>query len=271
MIEALQYEFVRNALFAALLSSAVCGVIGTYVVVKRIALISGGISHASLGGIGMAYYFGFAPVLGALGFSLIAAVIIGVLSLRSREHEDTVIAGLWSAGMAIGLIFIQLRPGYAAGLENYLFGNILLVSMADLVRMAGLTALILAVVGLLYKEFLAVSVDDEFAYLRGIPVAIIYILLLSLVALTVVVLIQVVGIILLIALLTLPPAISRWFTHHIYSMMALAFGLGMVFTFGGIVLSYYSDFPPGPCIVLLTAAAYLGGLAARTAARGRAA
>lgn len=267
MIDALHYEFVRNALVAALLASAVCGVVGTYVVVKRIALISGGISHASLGGIGMAYYFGFAPLLGALGFSLIAAVIIGVVSLRSREHEDTLIGALWSAGMALGLIFVQLTPGYAVGLENYLFGNILLVSTGDLIRMAVLTAFILGCVRLLYKEFLAVSVDDEFAYLRGVPVAAIYILLLSLVALTIVILIQVVGVILLIALLTLPPAISRWFTHHIYSMMAAAFGLGLVFTLGGIVLSYYSDFPPGPCIVLLSAAAYLGGLSLRSSAR----
>ena len=177
----------------------------------------------------MAYYFGFAPLLGALGFSLVAAVIIGLVSLRSREHEDTLIGALWSAGMAIGLIFVQLTPGYAVGLENYLFGNILLVSAGDLTRMLVLTALILGCVAFLYKEFLAVSVDDEFANLRGVPVAGVYILLLSLVALTIVILIQVVGVILLIALLTLPPAISRWFTEHINSMMAAALGIGLAF------------------------------------------
>lgn len=263
MIEALQYEFVRNAILAGLLASVACGVVGAYVVVKRIALISGGISHASLGGIGMAYYFGFSPILGALGFSLLSAVIIGWVSLRVRETEDTLIGALWAAGMAIGLIFVQLRPGYAVGLESYLFGNILLVTEADVWRMSVLTAGLLIVSGALYKEFLAVCLDEEFALLRGLPVATLYILLLSMVAVTVVILIQVVGVILLIALLTLPPAIGRWFTERLHTMMIAAVALGAVFTLGGIGTSYVLDFPPGPCIVLLASGCYLAGLAVR--------
>ena len=132
MFEALQYEFVRNALIAGLIASSICGVVGTFVVVKRIALVSGGISHASLGGIGMAVYFGFAPLAGALGFGLLSAVVIGAVSLRSRESEDTLIGALWAVGMALGLVFIQMTPGTPVSLESYLFGNILLVSQGDL-------------------------------------------------------------------------------------------------------------------------------------------
>ncbi len=263
MFDALHYQFVQNALLAGILASIACGIIGTYVVVKRIALISGGISHASLGGIGMAVYLGIAPLLGAAVFAILSAVIIGLVSLRSRGSEDTLIGALWAFGMALGLIFIQITPGYAVSLENFLFGNILLVSHADILRTLILDVLIVSVVVVLYKEFLAVSLDDEFAGLRGVPVGPVYILLLSLVALTVVVLIQVVGVILLIALLTLPAAISRWFTHHLYSMMALACLLGALFTTAGITISYYVDSPPGASIVLLTATAYILGLPLR--------
>lgn len=263
MLEALQYQFVQNALLAGVLASVACGIVGTFVVVKRIALISGGISHASLGGIGMAIYLGLPPTLGAAVFGLGSAILIAVVTSYTREHEDTLIGALWAMGMAVGLLFIHLTPGYAGSLENFLFGNLLLVSKWDLILSFGLNVLIVTVVAVLYKELLAVSLDEEFAYLRGVPTGLLYALLLSLVALTVVVLIQVVGIILVIALLTLPPAISRWFTRRMKTMMALSCILGAVFSVSGIFISYYSDLPTGPCIILLAAGVYTVGLATR--------
>lgn len=268
MFEALQYEFMQHALLAGLLSSVACGVVGTYVVIKRIVLISGGVSHASLGGIGLALYLGVTPLLGAAAFGLASAVIIGVVSLHTREHEDTLIGAVWAIGMAVGVIFVQLTPGYRGSLEDFLFGNILLVSTTDLAVTAALDVVILVTVFALYKEFLAVSLDDEFARLRGVPVGFVYVLLLCLVALTVVVLIQVVGVVLIIALLTLPPAISRWFTRHVYSMMVASCGLGAAFTTGGILVSYYTDFPPGACIILLAATVYTLGLGLRRVWKG---
>lgn len=263
LLEALHYGFIRHALAAGVLASVACGIVGTYVVVKRIAFISGGISHASFGGIGIALYLGVAPALGATLFGLLSAVVIGLVSARGHENEDTLIGALWASGMAVGVIFIQLTPGATGSLENFLFGNILLVSGTDLAVTAVLDGVILLTVGVLYKEFLALSLDEEFAHLRGVPVTGLYILLLCLVALTVVVLIQVVGIILVIALLTLPPAISRWFTRQLNTMMLLSCVLGAFFTFAGVFVSYYTDYPAGASIVLLAAAAYLVGIASR--------
>jgi len=264
VFEPFQYQFMQHALIAGLLAGVACGIVGTYVVVKRIVLIGGGISHASLGGIGLGLYLGVSPLLGAAAFSLLSAVAIGFISLRSREHEDTLIGALWAAGMATGLVFIQLTPGNVGSLEQYLFGNILLVSTGDLVVSALLDIVIVITVAVLFKEFLAVSLDDEFAELRGVPVAAGYILLLCLVALTVVVLIQVVGVVLVIALLTLPPSISRWFTRRLSTMMLLSSILGATFTTGGILVSYYTDFPAGAYIVLLAAAVYTLCLSTRS-------
>lgn len=263
MREALQYGFMQHALLAGLLASVACGIVGTYVVVKRIVFISGGISHASFGGIGIALYLGIAPALGAALFGLLSAVIIGIVSVHSREYEDTLIGALWAIGMSVGVIFVQMTPGAVGSLEDFLFGNILLVSGQDLVVTAVLDAIIVLSVLVLYKEFLAVSLDGEFAHLRGVPVTVVYVALLCLVALTVVVLIQVVGIILLIALLTLPPAISRWFTHRLNTMMLLSCLLGALFSTAGIFLSYFTDLPAGAGIVLLTAATYTAGLVLR--------
>lgn len=254
---------MQYAILAGMLASIACGVMGTYVVVKRISLVSGGISHASLGGIGMALYFGIAPTAGALVFGLGAAVIIGFVSLHTREHEDTLIGALWAIGMAIGVIFIQLAERSAHSLEDFLFGSILDVTPAGLLGTAILDAVILAVVILLYKEFLAVSLDDEFARLRGVPVDFVYILLLCLVALAIVISIQIVGVIMVIALLSMPPAIARWLTHRLYVMMIAASLIGAAATLGGLLIAHYTGFAPGACIVLLTAAAYTAGLALR--------
>ena len=260
MFEALQHDFMRNALLAGLLSAVACGIIGTYVVAKRMVSISGGISHSAFGGIGLGYYLGINPVVGALFFTIAAALGTGLVVKRTRLPEDTAIGILWAMGMAIGILFIGLTPGYAPGLFSYLFGDILLVSPSDLILMLALDAVILAVVIAFYKEFLALSFDEEFGTVSGVPVEKLYLLLLCLIALTVVVLIRVVGIILVIALLTIPAALARQFTHDLRKIMVLAVVFGAVFTFGGLWLSYAFDVASGATIILLSGTVFLAAL-----------
>ncbi|HEX78101.1 MAG TPA: metal ABC transporter permease [Dehalococcoidia bacterium] len=257
MIEALHYEFMRNALYAGLLASVACGLVGVYVVVKRVVFISGGIAHASFGGIGIGYFLGLNPILGAMVFSLASALGMGWVSKKTRLPEDTAIGILWALGMALGIIFISLAPGYSPDLFSYLFGSILTVSLPDLILMLILDAIIVAVVLALYKAFLALSFDEEFGTVVGVPALPLYLLLLCLVALTVVVLIRVVGIILVIALLTLPAAIARQFSHSLGKMMALAVIIGAAFTMSGLWLSYELDLASGATIILVAGGTFL--------------
>jgi zinc transport system permease protein len=251
MIDALQYEFMQNALMAGLLASVACGIIGVYVVVKRIVFISEGIAHASFGGIGLGYLAGFSPVTGALIFAVASALGIGTVTRKTRLAEDTAIGILLTMGMALGIIFIGLAPGYAPDLFSYLFGNILTVPKSDLVLMLALDVIIIGIVAALYKEFLAVTFDEEFGTVVGVPVDILYLLLLCMIGLTVVLLIRVVGIILVVALLTIPTALARQFTYNLLKMMLLATLFGMIFTFGGLWLSYEFDVASGATIILL--------------------
>ncbi len=257
MLDALQYEFMRNALFAGLLASVVCGIIGVYVVTNRIVFISGGIAHASFGGIGLGYFIGISPVLGAMGFTLLSALGMGLITRKTRLPVDTAIGILWAAGMALGIIFIGLTPGYTPDLFSYLFGNILTVPSSDLILMLILDAVIVLIVMALYKDFLALSFDEEFSQVVGMPVEALYLLMLCLIALTVVVLIRVVGIILVIALLTIPAALARQFTHNLRKMMLLAILFSAVFTFGGLWLSFQLDIASGATIILLSGTALL--------------
>jgi len=258
----LEYEFMQYALIAGLLSSVACGIIGVYVVVKRIVFISGGVAHASFGGIGLGYLVGgISPIVGAALFALASALGMGLVTRKTKLPEDTSIGIMWATGMALGIIFIGLSPGYAPDLFSYLFGNILLVSFSDLILMLVLDAIIVLIVVALYKEFLALSFDEEFGTVVGLPVEKLYLLLLCMVALTVVLLIRVVGIILVIALLTIPATLARQFTYDLRKMMFLAILFGMVFSIGGLWISYETDLASGATIVLLGAAtllAYLG-------------
>ncbi|KYK34090.1 MAG: metal ABC transporter permease [Theionarchaea archaeon] len=254
MIEILQYEFMRNALIAAVLVSISCGIVGTYVVVRKIVFISGGISHAAFGGIGLGYLLGVNPILAALPFSVLSAVSIGIISKKTKLSEDTVIGVMWPVGMALGILFIHLSPGYAPDLFSYLFGNILTVPRVDLVMMVTLDAVIVVVVALFYREFLAMSFDEEFSIVVGVPAQKLYLLLLCLVGLSVVVLIRVVGVILVIALLTMPAAISRLFTHDMKRLMLSSIGTGITATVCGLFLSYGLDLPSGATIVLILGA-----------------
>ncbi|WP_286879518.1 metal ABC transporter permease, partial [Methanoculleus sp. UBA413] len=260
MLEVLGFEFFRNALIAGVLASVTCGIIGTYVVVRRMVAISGGISHAAFGGIGLGYYLGIDPLAGATGFTVATALGMGALQLRAKQQMDTLIGAVWAAGMALGILFVYLTPGFAPDLFSYLFGNILLVPRGDILLMAVLTVVIVAVVALLYQELQAVTFDPDYARVMNLPVERLSLLLLVLIALTVVMLIRVVGIILVIALLTLPAAISRLYTTRIWSMMLGAVALGVVFTGMGIWLSYLANVPSGATIILVSTLAYAGAL-----------
>ncbi|MBN1454770.1 MAG: metal ABC transporter permease [Methanomicrobia archaeon] len=257
MLALLQYEFMRNALLAALLASIACGIIGVYVVVKRIVFISGGIAHAAFGGIGLGYLLGIEPLLGVVPFSIGAALSMGIVGRRTRIPEDTAIGILWAIGMALGVVFIGLTPGYAPDLFGYLFGSILAVPASDLVLMLIMNAAIIVTVITLYREFQAISFDEEYATAMGLPTERLYLLLLCLIALTVVLLIRVVGVILVIALLTIPAALSKRFTHRLSTMMALSVLLCALFTTGGLWLSYILDLASGATIVLFSGCAFL--------------
>ncbi|MCK4343230.1 MAG: metal ABC transporter permease [Phycisphaerae bacterium] len=263
--EALQKSsLLQVALLAGLLASVACGVIGSYIVVRRITYIAGGIAHCVLGGLGAACYFRAVydweflhPLYGAVTAALLAAVIIGVVSLRARQREDTVIGALWAIGMAIGVIFIMRIPGYPIDPMSYLFGDILMVTSSDLWLLGGLDVLVIAVGLLCYNQLQAVCFDEEFARLRGINVEFYYLLLLCLTALTVVVLVSVVGIVMVIALLTLPVAIAGHFCKTLWQMMLLAAVLSMAFTSSGLALCYSPELPPGATTILLAGAVYL--------------
>ncbi len=255
MMSVLQYDFMQHALAAGVLVSIACGVVGTYVVVRRMVFISGGVSHATFGGIGLAYYVGFNPIAGALGFAVLAAMAMGILSRRMHLSEDTGIGVLWATGMALGVVFVGLSDGYAPDLFSYLFGNILTVQSSELLLMVLLDAVIIVTVIAFYKEFLAISFDEEFSRAEGVPANALNMVLLALIALTIVMVIRVVGIVLVIALLSIPPAIARQYTHRLSTMMWLAVAVSVLLATGGIALSYIMDLGSGATIILL------GGLA----------
>ncbi|MCG6867215.1 MAG: metal ABC transporter permease [Gammaproteobacteria bacterium] len=250
------YAFLRNALFGGLLASAACGLMGPYVVVRRIGYVAGGIAHSVLGGMGLAYFLGGSPIWGALAAALAAAMIIGWVSLRASEQEDTLIGAVWAVGMAVGIMFITQTPGYNADLMSYLFGSILLIPDRDLWLLASLVGLMGLVVALFYKQFLAIAFDPEFARIRGVRVELMYLLLLCLIALTVVVLVQVVGLVLVIALLTLPAALAARFVRSLFAMMVIATILGVIFTTSGLAVSFQRDLPAGATIILIAGSAY---------------
>lgn len=262
-----QNPLLLTALVAGLAASVVSGIIGSYVVVKRIVFISGSISHSVLGGIGFSVWLervygasGMAPLYGALTAAILSALIIGWIHLRYSEREDTVIAALWSVGMAIGVLFISQTPGFNVELTNFLIGNILWVTPQDLYFLIALDIVILALVACMHKRFLAICFDENQAFLQGLSVPFLYLLLLVLASITIVLLIQVVGIILVMTMLAIPAAIANQFTHRLSTMMAIAIALSASFCVLGMMAAYHLDFPPGATIALLSGIAYLAAL-----------
>jgi zinc transport system permease protein len=257
MWEALQLEFIRNAITAGLLVSLVCGVIGTLVVVNRIVFLAGGIAHAAYGGIGLAFFMGWPYLAGTLGFSLCSAGVMAAVTLKAKHRADAMVGIIWAVGMAVGVILLDLTPGYNADLMSYLFGSILAAPASDLWQMGLMAIVVIAIVAYYYHDFLAMSYDDEFARLRRVPVTFLYCLLLGMIAITVVMIIRVVGLILVIALLTIPPFIAEKFTGSLKTMMAVSSVLSALFTLIGLWLSYLLNLTSGATIILVATGGFL--------------
>ena len=260
MLEALQFEFFQNALAAGLIASVICGIMGTLVVVNRIVFLSGGIAHAAYGGIGISFFFGWPYLVGTIGFSLIAAIVMAAVTLRTRHRADTIIGVIWALGMAFGIILLDLTPGYNVDLMSYLFGSILTVPLSDLAIMLVIGAGIAGFIAVFYKDILAISYDEEFARIRGVPVIALYFSMIALLALTIVMVIQVVGLILVIALLTIPPFMVERYAKSLWQMMVGSSVLGCIFTILGLWLSYTFDLTSGASIILVAGVFFFGFL-----------
>ncbi len=257
MIEALQFDFMRNALAAGLLTSVICGIVGTLVVVNRIVFLSGGIAHAAYGGIGLASFFKWPFLPSTVGFSLLAAMLMASVSYTMKHRADTVIGVIWALGMAFGIILIDLTPGYNVDLMSYLFGSILAVPRSDIYCMAAISAVLIVLVIYYYQDLLAMSYDEEFARIRGVPVKRLYFGVIGMLAVAVVMVIQVVGLILIIALLTIPPFMVEKYAKSLVQMMVASSLLGAVFTVTGLWLSYRYNLTSGASIILVSGCAFL--------------
>ncbi len=249
MFDFFEYSLFVNSLLAAILASISCGIIGTYIVSRRIVFISGGISHASFGGIGIGYYLGINPLLGAAVFAVLSALGIENISKKTNINRDSAIGILWSLGMAIGLIFIYITPGYVPNLMSYLFGNILTVSLIDIYMMLGLSIIIVLFFIFNFRKILFISFDEEFSKTRRMPVTFINHILLSLAALTIVINIRVVGIILVISLLTIPQAIAKLFSNNFKTIMFYSIFFSLLSSISGLIISYNFNIPSGAAII----------------------
>ena len=251
-------QFLKYAFIMGGLASISFGIIGTFVTIKKIGYLAGAISHSVFGGIGLALYLQvkvgltwFDPLIGALLAAIIAAVIVGLVSIHASEREDSIIGTLWAVGMATGILLIDITPGYF-NLASYLFGDILLISGKDLLYVCILDTLVLGFSILFFNRFFGVCFDSEFAFLRGINITFFYMFLLVLTALTVVLMVRIVGIVLVIALLTIPPAIASFYAKRLWEMMLYSVLLTIVFTWTGLVVSYSYSLSSGPAIIIFS-------------------
>lgn len=251
MLDILQFTFIQNALISGILVSIAVGIVGTLIVVNKMTFLAGGIAHSSYGGIGLAIFLGFPILFGTTAFALLCAGLIAFLTIKRRERIDALIGVIWAGGMAIGIMLVDMTPGYNVDLMSYLFGSILAVSNTDIWFIFCVDLFIIGSVVLFYKELLAVSYDSEFATLRGINVKFFYTLMLVLSALSVVAAISVVGLILVIALLTIPTFISESYFNKLSYIMVSSVLLAIVFTLVGLILSYYYDLSSGASIIMV--------------------
>lgn len=249
LLELFTFGFFRNALLTALFASISGGIIGTYVVTRRIVFISGGITHASFGGIGLAFLLGFNPLLGAILFAILSALGIQFFSHKFKVREDSSIAIWWAFGMALGIIFVFLTPGYTPNLMSYLFGNILTVSKQELQIMLAVLVLLVVVFRIYFRRILYISFDEEFARISGLRVSLYNYGMIVLVALVVVMNIRAVGIILVLAQLTVPQAAANLFTKDYLHIMILSVVIGLVGTLSGLFISFYLNIPSGATII----------------------
>ena len=255
-MELLQYTFFQHALIGSLLASIVCGMVGTYIVTRRLVFISGGLTHASFGGIGIGLYTGISPILSAALFAVLSAFGVEWLSKRSEMREDSAIAVFWTLGMALGIIFTYLSPGFAPDLSSYLFGNILTIAVSDLLFL-GIVALLTTLFFALYiRPIIAIAFDREFAASQGIRVRLFEYLLMMLIALCIVGCLRLVGIVLVISLLTIPQLTANLFTHSFTRIIWLSIGIGYLSCLGGFLLSYYLNVPSGASIIFFSIIIY---------------
>ncbi len=257
MLSIFAYSFMRNAFMAGILASVIFGIIGTFVVVKRLVFISGGISHASFGGVGMGYYLGWNPFFGASIFAVISALGVGIVGKKTLQREDTAIGIVWALGMALGALFISMTPDHLPNISSVLFGNILMIKIIDVYLMAALTLIITGTMIILYPRVQGVSFDEEFSKVVGVHTTALYLFMLILVALSIVFLIKIVGIVLLIAMLAIPASISGEFTHDMSKMMVFSSLLSLIFIISGLYVSTLWDLPAGPIIVILSGIIFL--------------
>ena len=261
MLDVLQFEFMQHAILAGLLAGLICGITGTLAVTNRMVFLAGGIAHSAYGGIGLALFLGIPIMAGAMGFSVIAALVMAAISMKAKHRADAAIGVIWALGMAIGVILIDLTPGYQVDLMSYLFGSILTVPATDLWVMAVFAVLTVGLVALYYKELLALSYDEEFARIRGVPVRRLYILLIVMLSVAVVLTIQIVGLILVIALLSIPPFIAEKFTGSMAQMMGWSCLLNIFFILIGLTLSYSFNLTAGACIILMAGVGFFLSIA----------
>lgn len=251
LVQLFSLQFVQNAVFAGVLAAVLCGVLGMFVVVKRMVVATGGISHGAFGGLGLFYFLGWPPLLGAVVVAAASAFLLGIRHPGKAATQDAIIGVFWSVGMALGVLFIYMTPGYAPNLMSYLFGDILTVTRGDVYRLGAMVVLVLAVMAALNKAIVAVAFDEVFAQVQGLPVRALTTMLMVLVAVSVILLIQVVGIILVIALFTIPPLVALSFSQQFWNAVGLAVLVGLFVILGGLAASYWANLPSGPCIVVL--------------------
>jgi len=251
MPEIFLYEFVQHALVASVAASICCGIVGSLVIINRLSFLAGGIAHAAYGGVGVASYFSLPLLPSTIVFSVLASLLMGASSISNKSRVDATIGVLWAAGMALGIVLIDLTPGNQGDLMAYLFGSILTVSGDDLVMIGALVLLIVSVTYLFFKDFVSLSFEEEFARTRGVAVDAIYYLLLALIAVTVVITIQVVGLILVIALLTIPPLMAESRARSLPQMMLRAIAWSLFFCLSGLGLAYWLEVTAGACIIAI--------------------
>ena len=256
ILELLEYTFFQRALLGSLLASIACGVIGTYIVTRRLVFISGGLTHASFGGIGIGLYAGISPILTASLFSVLSAFGVEWLSKRQDMREDSAIAVFWTFGMAVGVIFSFLAPGFTPDLSAYLFGNILTITQSDLWFIGGVTTALVLFFTLSLRSIVAIAFDREFALSQRLPVRRIEYLLMMLIALTVVACLRMVGIVLVISLLTLPQMTANLFSHSFKRIIWLSILIGQISCLGGLLLSYHLNIPSGASIIFISILIY---------------
>lgn len=252
----LSYQFLQNAFFASLLASIACGIIGVIIVEKKLVMMSGGISHTSFGGIGLGYLLGIEPLIGGLIFSMLAAVGVIKIKNQTKTSEDTLLGMMWAAGMALGIIFISIRSGYPPDMTSYLFGDILTVSKSDLMVMLLLNVFLVGIIFLFFEYWKAYLFDEELLQVLEFKVERFELVLYLLIAISIVVLIKAVGIILVIAMLTIPASIAKMFVKDLKKLIIFATILGLFHFLLGLMISYYINISSGATIILISTASY---------------